>query len=251
MAKFLRVPLGPHLIDIVHLIRSNAQRHSTFDVFRDFCELAAISLSNAVDGVHWDAREQRYLQIVGRYQPDEVARFPQMLGHLALSLQTTFHDALGSLFMAMELGNAWKGQSFTPYSVSRAMAAMALSDAGSVIERQGFITVADPAVGGGAMMIAAADVLHEAGFNYADVLHVTAHDIDATAVTMSYVQFSLLGIPAVVRHGDSLKMEVRDYWVTPAHVLGRWSAKLAAKQPGESPALVPALPTHGQPLTLF
>ena len=229
MAKSLRIPLDSHLTDIVRLMRSNAQRYSTFDVFRDFCELAAISLSNAVDGVHWDAREKRYLEIVGRYQPDEVARFPKMLGHLALSLQTAFHDALGSLFMAMELGDAWKGQFFTPYSVSRAMAAMTLSDAGSLIDRQGFVTVADPAAGGGAMMIAAADVLQEAGYTYQDVLHVTAQDIDATAVTMSYVQLALLGIPAVVRHGDSLKMEVRDYWVTPAHVLGRWSDKLAAR----------------------
>lgn len=251
MAKSFRMPLDPHLTDIARLIHSNAQRHSTFDVFRDFCELAAISLSNTVDSVHWDAREQRYLEIVGRYQPDEVKRFPQMLGHLALSLQTALHDALGSLFMAMELGDAWKGQFFTPYSISRMMAAMSLADAEILIQRQGFITVADPAVGGGAMMIAAADVLHEAGFNYADVLHVTAQDIDATAVYMSYVQLSLIGIPAVVRHGDSLKMEVRDYWVTPAHVLGHWSAKLAGKQSAESPTEVLALPAHVQQLTLF
>lgn len=244
MAKRIRGFLNPHQKAMAALIDDNARRYHRWEVFRDFCELSAISLSNTVDAVHREAREARYLKIVGRYERPELERFAEMLGHLHESLQEAFHDALGSLFMAMELGDAWKGQFFTPYPVSRMMAAMSLGDVGPVIAQRGFITVSDPAVGGGAMMIAAADVLQEAGYRYQDVLHVTAQDVDVTAVHMSYVQLALLDIPAVVIHGNSLTMEVRDWWVTPERATTTWERKMAAyraeeaESPGE-PEIVP------------
>ena len=228
MAKRIHGLLNPHQKAIAALIDDNARRYHRWEVFRDFCELSAISLSNTVDAVHREVREARYLKIAGRYERPELERFAEMLGHLHESLQESFHDALGSLFMALELGDSWKGQFFTPYEVSKMMAMMSLSDAGSLIDRQGFITVSDPTVGGGAMMIAAADVLQEAGYAYQDVLHVTAQDVDVTAVHMSYVQFALLDIPAVVIHGNSLTVEVRDWWVTPARATAAWERKMAA-----------------------
>lgn len=228
MAKRIRGFFNEHQKVIANLMDANARRYHRWEVFRDFCELSAISLSNMVDAVHREDREARYLKIVGRYAGAELERFAEMLGHLHESLHEAFHDALGSLFMAMELGDAWKGQFFTPYPVSRMMAEMSLADVGPLIERQGFITVSDPAVGGGAMMIAAAHTLHDAGFAYQDVLHVTAQDIDITACHMAYVQLALLDVPALVIHGNSLDpSDIRDWWVTPSHVTGAWDRKLA------------------------
>jgi hypothetical protein len=57
-------------------------------------------------------------------------------------------------------------------------------------------------------------------------MHATCIDIDATAAHMAYVQLSLLHIPAIVVHGNTLSMEQWGYWLTPAHVLGFWDAKL-------------------------
>lgn len=43
---------------------------------------------------------------------------------------------------------------------------------------------------------------------------------------MSYLQLSLLHIPAVVIHGNSLSLQVWSRWHTPAHVLGGWRRRL-------------------------
>ncbi|MEW9612982.1 hypothetical protein AB3G45_03885 [Shinella sp. S4-D37] len=76
------------------------------------------------------------------------------------------------------------------------------------------------------MIIALAEAILESGFNYQQLLHVTAVDIDPRAVHMAYIQFSLLHIPATVIVGDSLAMRFREEWHTMAHVIGGWSAKL-------------------------
>ena len=69
--------------------------------------------------------------------------------------------------------------------------------------------------------------MRESGLNYQQAMHVVATDIDATACHMAYIQFSLLHIPAVVIHGNGLNpAQSWDEWLTPAHVLGGWSARL-------------------------
>lgn len=218
--------IDPNLKALGKLIDANARRHRRHEVFRDFCELSALAISNSVDLSQFDAREARYLEIVGRYEREEVERFPQMLAHLIESLEGGMHDAMGSLFMSLELGDHWKGQYFTPYEVSRMMAMMTLTDAPAQIERKGFITVCEPACGAGAMVIACAHALHDQKINYQQAMHVTTIDIDPTAVHMAYIQFSLLHIPAIVIHGNALTVEEWGHFVTPAHVLGRWDWKL-------------------------
>src|SRR5207245_9795933 len=84
-----------------------------------------------------------------------------------------------------------------------------------------------PCVGSGAMVIALAQALREEGINYQQYLHVTAIDLDIVAVHMAYVQCTLLHIPAVILHGDTLRGDVYSQWRTFAHVMGFWDAKLA------------------------
>ena len=54
---------------------------------------------------------------------------------------------------------------------------------------------------------------------------VTATDIDLKCVHMCYLQLSLLGIPAVVIHGNSLTLEEHSHWFTPAYILDGWAWK--------------------------
>jgi hypothetical protein len=77
---------------------------------------------------------------------------------------------------------------------------------GKTIEERGFMIAQEPAVGSGAMIVALAEAIRDAGFNYQQLLHVAAVDIDRRAVHMAYIQFSLLHIPAIVPVGDSLPM---------------------------------------------
>ncbi len=229
--------------EFVKLLQANAYRHRPHEVFRDFCELAAISLSNAVDRIHYAKREARYLEVIKTYTKEEAYRFPAMLAAVVNSLERAFSDSLGQLFMSLELGNQWKGQFFTPYEVSQLMAKITLGDVRAVIERQGFFTLNEPAAGAGAMVIACAHALHDQGVNYQQTMHVIAQDIDQTAVHMAYIQCALFHIPAIIVHGNSLTVEEWDHWATPAHVLGFWDHRLRKARAPQPVATVPAVAT--------
>ena len=244
MANYDTNRLDPFQKEFVKLLQANAYRHRPHEVFRDFCELAALSLSNAVDRIHYAKREARYLELIKGYNREEVNRFPAMLAALVNSLECGFSDVLGQLFMSLELGNHWKGQFFTPYDICYLMAKMTLGDVQSTIARNGFFTLNEPAAGAGAMVIASAQVLQDQSINYQQTMHVIAQDIDLTAVHMTYLQLTLLHIPAIVVHGNSLTVEEWDHWATPAHVLGFWDHRLkkANAATAAAAAVVPAVP---------
>lgn len=225
-------------------------------VFSDFIEMAAISISNAVDLNQREKREARYMQIVKGYKPDEVAEFPQMLGQVVMALEEKPRDVLGALFGELELANKWVGQFFTPQDLADMMARMVLDqDVEQIVKDRGFITLQEPAVGGGAMVIAACNALKERGINYQQQCHVTAIDVDDRAVHMAYVQLSLLGVPAVIVHGNTLTLEQHGVWFTPQHIFGLWDWKLRRAR-GVTPAPAPeapkiAAPIRGEQLTLI
>jgi hypothetical protein len=142
------------------------------------------------------------------------------------------------------------------------MAKMLVHDAKHLVETQEFIRAHEPWVGSGAMVIALAQALREEGINYQQKLHVTAIDIDLLAVHMAYVHCTLLHIPALIVHGDTLRAEGYSVWRTFAHVMGCWDAKLArepwqlpmpAAQPSQELSLPPTapLPPVGTQLSLF
>lgn len=232
-----------HADTMAKMLRENARRHRLHKVFSDFCELAALAVSNSVDLVHREAREARYMQIVGEYERDEVQRFPQLLAVLVDWLECGLDDCLGKLFMSLELGDSFKGQFFTPFELSRLMAGLTFGGAREAIERQGFVTVSEPACGAGGMLLAAADALQAQGINYQQAMHATAVDVDATAVHMAYVQLSLAHVPAIIVHGNSLSLAEWGHWFTPAHILGGWDHRLRAQRRRDAaPALVPEMP---------
>ncbi|UEM07992.1 N-6 DNA methylase (plasmid) [Skermanella rosea] len=238
-----------HRKALIKLIGLNSHRHSTWEVFSDFCEMSALAISNGVDLPQREKREARYLEIVKRYSREEVERFPQMLGELVETLECGPDDVLGKVFHELELHNKYKGQFFTPYHVCRMMAKMTLTDdVRPLIEERGFVTAQEPACGSGAMVIALAHAMRDEGINYQQRLHVTATDLDSRCVHMAYVQLSLLHVPAIIQHGNTLSLEEFGRWHTPAHILGGWqwkirpsrhNATLTDEKP-EAPAALPA-----------
>lgn len=235
-----------HQRNLVSLIKEFSYGHHLYTVFRDFVELAALAISNSVDRAQFEVHEKRYLEIVGKYKPEEAERFPKMLGELTLSFERRVEgmrealeggvrgsgltDVLGETYMMLELGNARSGQFFTPYHVSYLMASMMIGGTIDSARTRGFQRVHEPACGAGGMVIATAAAFHDAGLNYQQAMHATCIDIDACCVHMTYLQLSLLHIPAIVVHGNALTMEVWGHWFTPAHVLGGWSHRLRARK---------------------
>lgn len=219
----------PHQKALVKLLRATNYRHDMHSVFADFVEMAALSIANSVDIAQRAEREARYMRIIGKYDAEEQKRFPQMLGELVMALDGPPSDVLGRTFGELEQGNKHAGQFFTPYEVCRLMARITVGDGEDMrakIAERGFITASEPACGAGAQILALAEAMQESKINYQRHLHVTAVDVDARAVHMAYLQFSLLHIPAVVVLGNTLTLEEREHWRTPAHILGFWDGKL-------------------------
>lgn len=224
-----------HVRDIAKLITGLAYRHQPYQVFADFLECSALALVNAVDLGQKPAREERYLQVIKRYEKAEVDKLPHLLGMLILALEEEITDVLGGVFNELELHNKYQGQFFTPQSLCDAMAAMTI-DARLLSDRD-FITIQEPACGSGAMVIGCAKHIRNCGFNYQQSMHVTAMDVDLKAVHMAYTQLTLLHIPAVIYHANTLSGEIWSRWVTPAHVLGFWDIKLDRQRHTMPPAL--------------
>ncbi|HEX7781204.1 MAG TPA: N-6 DNA methylase [Sphingobium sp.] len=223
----------PHLKAMASLLRRCQPRHDLYTVFGDCMETMAIAMANSVDLRKRDSREVRYLDIVGRYQPDIVDIFPRVLAQLVHALEAGPGDVLGALFHDLELHSKARGQFFTPYTLSRFMAQVTIGDPESVeaiIRGHGFLTAMEPACGAGSMVIALAEAIRDIGINYQHHLHVTAIDIDPRAIHMAYVQLSLLHVPAHLMVGNSLSGEIGEHWYTPAHILGGWNARLAHRR---------------------
>lgn len=68
-------PPPEHQKQLTHLIRDLGYRHGHWQVFADFVEMGAISISNAIDLRPREQRERRYMEVIERYQPDELANF--------------------------------------------------------------------------------------------------------------------------------------------------------------------------------
>lgn len=217
--------------NMLKMFTNLSYRHSIWDVYSDFIEMAALAISNSVDLIHYGAREKRYLEIIKKYTKEEGAIFPKLLGELIQTLGEKQSDVLGELFMELELGSKWKGQFFTPYNLCLATTKLMIGNLDKVIEEKGYISLNEPCVGGGAMVIAFAEAMRAQGYNPQKQLMVICQDLDLKAVHMSYIQLSLLGIPATVCHANTITLEVFDVWKTPFWILGFWDHKNLRPKP--------------------
>ena len=88
----------------------------------------------------------------------------------------------------------------------------------------------DPAAGGGATLIAAANVLREWGINYQRKALFIAQELSEMTALSCYIQMSLLGMPGVVLIGDTMRMDYRFELFTPALALDEtWLYRMMAR----------------------
>lgn len=230
MEKWLPVNVKDQSGEIVKLIQHMSARHSVWQVFSDWVEIMALSISNAVDWAQRAPREERYLEIVKQYSKEEIDTFAEMFGLLIAALDDKVResgpeDLLGPIFHALELHNKYKGQFFTPVHICEFMAKITSKDYDPDIKKNGFVSVGEPYCGSGAMVLAFAKAMKEDGYNYCSQMVTGCKDVDLKCVCMTYVQLSLCGIPAVVIHGNTLLMQEWSRWYTPVYVIDGWARK--------------------------
>ena len=222
---------SPAWARFVRLFGEIAPHRHRYEVFRDFVTMAAISVHNAMKK---DERlEAEYLAIQRRYEKADAEYFPKLFAELVEVLDPEPWDALGQMFMELGLQNENTGQYFTPPALSELMARIAASDLMAKLDRP-FLTVLEPACGAGGMILSFTKVLIEHGHNPAEKLWVQCQDIDRMAALMCYLQLALWHVPGVVIVGNTLTLEVREVFYTPAHHLGNWRARLAIREAQET-----------------
>ena len=229
----------------IRTFQDTARHQHRYEVWRDFVIMAACALHNGL--YKEETREAEYLEIIYRYEKADQERFPLLLAHLIELLQEAPKDTLGPLYMELEIGSKDRGQFFTPPELSEAMARMTFGAELSALEGKPFITVQEPACGAGGMVLALVKVLIEAGHNPADKLFVHCIDVDRVAALMCFIQLTLWHVPAEVVVGNTLTLETREVWYTPAYHLGFWHNRLRSERLEEA-AKPPTPPADVEPV---
>ena len=190
----------------VKLFSEICQWNAPWERWNDMVTLFAIEIANPLDTVNREKRNELYASIARKYKQEELTKFAEVFAEMVEQLETNpFQDFLGSMYMELELGNDHAGQFFTPYNICKMMAKTQITEvAARRIADHGYITINDPACGGGATMIAAAGVLHELGIDWQNKAYFIGQDLDTTVAMMCYVQMSLIGCAGYVRIGDTL-----------------------------------------------
>lgn len=199
-------------------------RTPRFEALADVLELSAIALSNQFDRrpTVYERREERYLQVIKKYDKDEQMEITRIFAEIATLLMGMvddgFDDYLGQLYMMSGTSNNNTGQFFTPFPLSQACAMLSINEAEieEQIRKDGIVKVNELACGSGGMILACADAWNKRGYNYSHHMFVECSDIDMRCVHMCYLQLAFAGIPAVIYHRNTLTMETWDEWHTPA-----------------------------------
>lgn len=268
MSKTPRQLRDIHQKNIAKLFDNLTYRHSRWTVWSDFVLMAACTLS-LLDVDHREERIKMYDNAAAKYNQAELNCHRDMFEEVIQALEENpDQDFLGELFMALELGNEARGQFFTPYNVCVMMAKMQGSDIAAKVKEKGYLSVNDPAVGAGALLIAFANECRTQGVNYQEHIMFVGQDIDYVAAMMSYIQLSLLGCPGYVIVGDTLAtpptepLTNQNVWYTPMYYRDIWQWRLIFKSMGKieralpretdrAVTLPPAKAEEGIQMTLF
>ena len=205
------------------------QRFGLYDVFADFVEWGTLSIRQAIELNHREEIEEKIRRFMQKYTPEEAERMGEMFGMLIMAMQDycqqgEYADILSRIFLELEINSKDTGQFFTPGSVAKLTAEMTFNkeEAGEIIGRDGHITLNEPAVGGGVMVLAFAEAMRAAGFDPTRQLVIYAGDIDMRCACMSYLHFSLYGFPAVMDYGNTLTLDHWQRWYSPVYVFDLW-----------------------------
>ena len=205
-----------HIDNIVKLLTKMGEHTGPQSAFRDFCEMFALALYNGctLHNKAWQERENRYLALVKQYNAKAI---PEITAELTFAFEEEpFIDHLGNIYMQTYTGNKQLGQCFTPTSVCKLMAEVVLSDPPKNGEQH---TLMGPCCGGGALIIAFLEQCKLTGYNYQKYLKIYASDLDSLCVHMTYIQLSLLGARAIVKHENSITMQEYGHFITPMEML--------------------------------
>lgn len=172
-----------------------------YDLYNKWLEGTWAFLNAAYDA-------QGFRDCLDKYKHEEGAEFGRLLGVYTDAVeQMPFRDILGELFMRLDVNSARSGQFFTPWNIAEMMARMQFSRKhfDSLVAEKGEVSVCDPAVGSGVMLLAFAKVVHdELGRKGVNKLRLYGIDIDRRCVLMCRIQLRMNGLDTFGRMAGML-----------------------------------------------
>ena len=138
--------------DFINAYDAICRKNDRLKVFSDFVKMCAISIYNAF--AQNQEMEKEYLRTINSYNKEEQSLFIKMFSELIMMFEESKEvvDLLGPIYMDTKSKDSKLGQVFTPEHVAELLARIAMGDEKSFknqIEKNGFVTVLDPACGSG------------------------------------------------------------------------------------------------------
>jgi type I restriction-modification system DNA methylase subunit len=202
--------------ELVKLFNQLSGSRSLWQVFNDCMEMFALSIQNTFCfSQTFEKNENRYKDITKNYSESEIETIVKIFAEITNALEANpFQDFLGDLYMQLDMGSSALGQFFTPYTVSYAMTVSSFDEknAKAELSQKGYISVLEPAVGGGANVIAFCEVLKNHDINYQTQCVIVCQELSKLTALMCYTALSLIGCAAVVKIGDSLSDPYTNYF---------------------------------------
>jgi len=217
--------LGRHGNEFIKIIENLKPSKHPYEIFSDWLIMAAATL------YAWkkdENVEKEYQNIASHYTKEELEKLGQLLALTVEALEEKEQDFLGEVFTFANLANERNAQYFTPYNISLMTAKIIIGE--SEFPKGRVCKINDPACGAGGMLVAAASVMKERGFNYQQNALFIGQDIDARCARMAYIQLSLLGVPAVIYCMNTLTMQTFWHRETIGYVISGMDFRLRAEK---------------------
>lgn len=204
------------------------RRHGIHSVFTDFLEITVCALSAG-------AQEQRYLEIIGKYEKPEAYQLAEAFGALVIEMDNGGEgllDCFGDFFME-HLSFGKNGQFFTPQPICDMMA--------QITNPTGFgKRVVDCCCGSGRMLLSAAKINRNLLFYGADN--------DRNCAMMCLINLCLNGMLGEVAWMNSLSNQFYDGWRIEPHPqtfspyirhITEAESEIVLKLPEKKPVVIP------------
>lgn len=205
-------------------IEAASKRRFVADTFGDAVHMMACSIESPLSLRHREI-EDDYKATASRYDKDELSHIAKAFGICINALERERCEFLGGVLEEIGASAKCNGQFLTPRSVAALMARILAT--GVKRGEDGIVRLCDPACGASVLLIEQAEELvRNHGVPQRDI-YIEAGDIDRRACDISFVELSLLGYSACVRHRDELAM--KDYSpprFTPGFHFHRMAARL-------------------------
>ncbi|MDR1502259.1 MAG: N-6 DNA methylase [Prevotella sp.] len=188
--------------DFIKILNSISNVKSTREVFNDFLVMATASLYS------WKKNkvvEQSYTEIESQYKKETVKKFASLLAIVASALENEERDFLGNIYIEENFNNSKLYQIFTPFDLALMIAHLNFDSL--CVEFDRIYTICDPCCGSGNLLIASYNVLKDKFLDIEKNILFYGKDIDNQCAMMTFMQLTLLSIPAIITCGNAISNE--------------------------------------------